>query len=236
MSGEGFSGFPGGRTRLVPVPGPFFTDLLPDIDHLGELKLTLYCFWALSQKAREHAYLRRADLAGDRLLLRGLAAHGLTGEEALDDALDRASARGTLLRVRPVGQEDGEDYYFLNTPKGRAAADGLERGAWRPSDDPAAPIELALERPNIFNLYEQNIGPLTPMIAETLRDAEEDYPMSWIEEAIRIAVENNVRKWKYVSSILEDWRTKGRDDRETRGDSQKARQRYLESYKRFLDS
>ena len=66
------------------------------------------------------------------------------------------------------------------------------------------------------------------MIAETLRDAEETYPASWIEEAIRIAVENNVRNWRYVQAILEDWRTRGRDEREDRGDSEKARRRYIE--------
>ena len=64
--------------------------------------------------------------------------------------------------------------------------------------------------------------------SDTLRDAEETYPASWIEEALRIAVENNVRKWRYVQAILEDWRTRGRDEREDRGDSEKARRRYVE--------
>ena len=30
--------------------------------------------------------------------------------------------------------------------------------------------------PNIFTMYEENIGLLTPMIAEELRDAEKTYP------------------------------------------------------------
>jgi DNA replication protein len=69
---------------------------------------------------------------------------------------------------------------------------------------------------------------LTPLIADKLRDAESSYPPAWIEEALRIAVENNVRKWRYVEAILEDWRTRGRDEREDRGDSEKARRRYVE--------
>ena len=34
---KGFAGFPPGRLRTTPVPNLFFADLLPAIDHLGEL-------------------------------------------------------------------------------------------------------------------------------------------------------------------------------------------------------
>jgi DnaD/phage-associated family protein len=68
------------------------------------------------------------------------------------------------------------------------------------------------ERPNIFILYEQNIGLLQPIIAEELEEAERTYPQEWIEEAFRIAVERNVRNWKYVRRILERWATEGKDE------------------------
>ena len=64
-------------------------------------------------------------------------------------------------------------------------------------------------KPNIFKLYEQEVGPLTPMIAEMLMDAEDTYPESWIEPAIAIAVENQVRRWSYIKAILEGWRVNG---------------------------
>jgi DnaD/phage-associated family protein len=76
-------------------------------------------------------------------------------------------------------------------------------------------------------LYEQNIGALTPLLAERLQEAENEYPVAWIESAIEIAVANNVRKWRYVEAILEDWKTKGRDDQEDRRDLEETRQRYL---------
>jgi DnaD/phage-associated family protein len=79
-------------------------------------------------------------------------------------------------------------------------------------------------------MYEQNIGPLTPMIADTLRYAEATFPAIWIEEAIQIAVDNNVRKWSYINAILEGWQSRGKDAREDRGDSEKARQRYLKGW------
>jgi DNA replication protein DnaD len=58
-------------------------------------------------------------------------------------------------------------------------------------------------------------------------EAEETYPMVWIEQAIRIAVENNVRRWRYVEAILQSWKERGRDEKDRR-DTQ-------EDAKRFLD-
>ncbi len=222
---KGFPGFPVGVLRTTPIPNLFYSELLPHIDHMGELKVTLYAFWALAQKEGRFRYLRKAEMAADDLLMQGLED---ADEAALEDALERAVARGTLLNVN-VKLDGGEDaFYFLNTPKGRTAVESIDKGDWRPTGLPETPLELSVERPNIFVLYEQNIGPLTPLIADKLRDAETNYPAKWIEEAVRIAVENNVRKWRYVEAILEDWRTRGRDEREDRGDSEKARRRYIE--------
>ena len=68
------------------------------------------------------------------------------------------------------------------------------------------------ERPNAYALYEQNIGMLTPVVAEQIREAEETYPSEWIEEAIREAVTANVRTWRYISRILERWEIQGKAD------------------------
>jgi DNA replication protein len=224
----GFAGFPSGKVPLTPIPRSFFSDILPAIDHLGELKVTLYAFWALAAREGRFRYLRRDEMVGDELLMKGLKVPGATAEQALDESLERAVARGTLLRVGPIGDGTDQAYFFLNTAKGRAGAAALENGSWRPSGDPRMPVELRLERPNLFTLYEQNIGPLTPMIAETIQEAEKDYPERWIEEAIQIAVRNNVRKWSYIEAILKGWRVEGKDDREDRGDTEKALRRYLE--------
>ena len=59
-----FAGFPSGKVRLTPIPGPFFSELLPEIDHLGELKVTLYAFWFLDHLEAPVRYLTYADFAG----------------------------------------------------------------------------------------------------------------------------------------------------------------------------
>jgi DnaD/phage-associated family protein len=226
---KGFSGFPPGKTRTIPVPSQFFTDLLPQIDHLGELKVTLHCFLRLSLKEGNIRYVRRAELLADSILMNGLSSYKHEAEAALNEALERATARGSLLHVEIESASGQEDLYFMNTPKGRSAVDAMTRGEWRPTTDDETPIEVLVDRPNVFTLYEQNIGPLTPLIADELRDLEGDYPAEWIEEAIKEAVANNARSLRYISRILENWQTQGRTDRgKDRGNTEKNRRRYLD--------
>jgi len=67
-----FAGFPSRAVHSTPVPAPFFSDLLPQIDHLGELKVTLYAIWFLDQQEGPLRYLMLKDLLGDRRLVEGL--------------------------------------------------------------------------------------------------------------------------------------------------------------------
>jgi DnaD/phage-associated family protein len=116
--------------------------------------------------------------------------------------------------------------YFLNSPLGRAAFQALQEGKWSLAVQNHPLAQLELERPNIYKLYEENIGPLTPMIADRLRDAETTYPYDWIEEAIVKAVHNNARKWSYIQAILHSWQEEGRDGTHQQ-DTQKDYRRYI---------
>jgi DnaD/phage-associated family protein len=214
--------------RATRIPNQFFNELLPAIDHVAELKVTLYCFWRLYHKEGDVRYVRRSEIEADKVFMAGLGKRTQEATQALADALERATARGTLLHVSLEGGDGEDDLYFVNTPKSRAAVEGIQRGEWHPADDPHAPFDLSIERPNIFTLYEQNVGPLTPLIAEQLRDIEETYPEQWIHEAITIAVENNKRSLAYVSAILERWRAEGKGREAYRGDSARDRRRYIE--------
>ena len=219
-----FPGFDSQR-GTTGVPTAFFQDLLPAIDHLGELKISLYAIRRLGQQEAPHPYLDRADVLGDEGFIAGFGQTVPEREIALREALERSVARGTLLQAEIGGGGTQRTIYLLNSPRGRAALRGLETGQWSPASD-RLPDPLP-ERPNIFQLYERNIGPLTPMLAETLREAEADYPQDWIEDAIGIALENNVRRWRYVDAILRSWREKGRDDREDRQSSETDGRKYV---------
>jgi DnaD/phage-associated family protein len=231
-----FSGFPDGKTRIIPVPSLFFTEVLHAVDHLGELKLTLFLFWAIARQRGRYRYLRLDALRRDTDLMHSLAHPGVSEEEAFQEALERAIVRGTVLKASIDYTQGTDVFLFLNTARGRAAVRAVAQGRWRPAESEDEVIDLRLERPTVFTLYEQNIGPLTPMVADMLREAENSYPAAWIEDAIRIAVENNARKWSYVQAILEGWLTKGRDEREDRRDTEEARRRYIEGeYSDFIE-
>lgn len=225
---KSFSGFPEGKAKFTSIPDQFFLSLLPLIDHLGELKTTLYVFWYLDHMEGIFRYIRFQDFMEDQTFLSSLAEDPQQAKLILLESLERCIRRNTLLKATLDLDTGKEDYYFLNTPKGRAAVQAIDRGEWRNSGDPDFPLELTIGAPNIFDLYEENIGPLTPMIAETLKDAEQNYPEKWIEEAVRIAVENNVRRWSYVEAILKRWQEGGRDERTDRRDTEKDRRRYVE--------
>lgn len=64
-------------------------------------------------------------------------------------------------------------------------------------------------RPNVFAVYEQEIGALTPLIRDRLIDAEETDTESWVIRAIEISAENNKRSWSYIEAILQRWRVEG---------------------------
>jgi DnaD/phage-associated family protein len=211
---ERFNGFPAGASGSIRIPDLFFSTLLPLIDDLAELKVTVYCFWALQQREGQYRYVRLRDMLADQALLAGLDADPEQAIQILHAALDRCIERGTLLHVEvpTPGSDKHEHLYFMNTEKGRVAVTALERGDWAPGT-PDQPVGLIVDRPNIFTLYEQNIGPLTPLLSDILRDAENTYPAAWIEDAMRIAVERNKRNWRYVEAILKGWTSEGKKEK-----------------------
>ncbi len=208
---QGFPGFPAGKLPVTPIPNLFFSDLLPLIDHLAELKVTLHLFWLIGRKTGVLRYARLDELLKDDRLLAGLGKTRPEAEAVLRDALERAVARGSLLHLTVQRAGAIEEWYMVNSAHGRQVMEKLRAGELDVLADSAEDVQLQVERPPIFVLYEQNIGLLTPMIANELRDAEKHYPAEWLAEAFREAVAMNKRNWKYVCAILERWRTQGKD-------------------------
>lgn len=224
---KGFLGFPAGKQPYTPVPDLFFGELLPEIDNLWELKVTLHIFFLLAQQKGQRPCVSGDELARDPRLLEGLASPAISSEEALREALERAVSRRTLLRVTADHESGRRDWYFVNSEKGRQAVDDLLAGRWVPAEF-GEPVRMDVHRPNIFVLYEQHIGPLSPLLAEQLGEAEDTYPASWIEDAFREAVELNKRSWRYIQRILERWAAEGKTDETSRRGDERDRRRYLE--------
>ncbi|GAJ01175.1 unnamed protein product [marine sediment metagenome] len=93
--------------------------------------------------------------------------------------------------------------------------------------------ELVGELAVISKLYEENIGMLTPVAADRLKDISERYPPGWFGEALKEAVAGGARNLKYIEAILERWgvegfkspRTKGGEGEQGKGQRAKVRPR-----------
>jgi DnaD/phage-associated family protein len=216
MKKKHFSGFPA-RMEFTPVPNFFLTELMPKIEDIAELKVTLHIFWLFYQKRGYPRLVTQDELISASPLGSEIK------EEMIRHALDLAIERGTILRLTLDRDGKTEDIYFLNTEKERKTVDKIQRGELSLREltlRRETPISIA-QPPNIFSLYEQNVGMLTPMIAEELREAEKLYPPQWIESAFREAVALNKRNWRYIARILERWTTEGKDDGKPRRYSKK---------------
>lgn len=205
-----FKGFPAGELKFTAVPDLFFSRLVPQIDSLVELKVTLHFLWVHYRQARQ--VISKNELLADETLAQSLALLDDDVEHALAQGLNRAVERGTLLYVQVEDDDGRHDLYFLNSERGRQSFAKIEEGEIGVVAISGLEIAPPSKRPNIFELYEDNIGLISPILADELKDAENTYPPEWIEDAFKIAVENNVRKWSYIRAVLERMATSGRED------------------------
>ena len=238
-----FSGFPR-DTLYTPTPDPFFGPILEDIQDLAELKVTLRSIWLLHHKRQGTRAVSLDDFLNDTVLLRGLAPDG--GADGAADEIRRglrlAVRRGTLL---VHGSNPDEAVFVLNNDAGRRTLDRLRETGAAPAEalgSGEAPPKVR-EKLNIFALYEDTIGMLSPIVAERLKEAEQRYPPGWIREAFEIAALENKRSWQYVSAILARWGSEGKgnwtggsskeDGKPGRNSPQNRRGKYRQDYERY---
>jgi DnaD/phage-associated family protein len=206
-----FSGFTSSET-FTQVPDSFI-HLLKEIEDVAELKVTLYAIWRIEHIEGHFRALCETDFEVEPLGM---------GLEEIRIGLRKSVERGTMLR----SEHEADVFYFLNSPRGRLAAEAFAKGNWRES---AKIFSAPMRKSNIFKLYEENIGALTPLLSDMLREAEKNYPSVWFEEAFEIAVSRNIRNWKYVEAILARWKEKGKDERKDQQNPVKDADRYTDS-------
>jgi DNA replication protein len=218
---KGFSGFPS-NMQFTPVPNLFMNALMPGMDS-PELKTMLYIFQAIYMKKGAPRFAALSELLGNPALMSSMQCEGKMGAEAVKTALSKAVERGAIIDVEVTQDGKSEHLYFLNTASDRQAVARIRSGELKlPAVEAVKPAEGSPEQKDIFSLYEENIGMLTPMTSEELKDALVQYPEDWIREAVREAVNNNKRSWSYIQRILERWTAEGKKDGTHRQDNQKA--------------
>lgn len=209
-----FEGFPS-RMQFTPVPNLFISRLLPQIEDINELKVTLHIFRDIYGKRGYPRYVTLRDLLSDSGLAKSLGGKSEELKKSLSAVLDLAVKRGTVLHLELERDGEPESLYFINSEQdkkvlekirnGEIVVEGLEPGKRTYAMETGNP-------PDIYTLYEENVGMLNPLIAEWLKEAEKLYPESWIRDAIKEAVSLNKRNWRYIDRILENWSAEGRGD------------------------
>lgn len=211
-----FRGFPHG-VRHLPIPSPFFGPILELIDDVSEFRLLLRVLWILHQKKGRGRFVTQEELFGDRVLATTLE----NSNEILKSA-EAAVAKGILLKVPRRGLSN---IYMLNSESDRHQAGKLSQLASVSVEAEPDEWEATNKTPGIYSLYEQNIGILTPIIGDRLKEAEGIYPEEWISNAIYEAASQNKRSWAYISRILERWKIEGKGDGESSRRTRKTRYR-----------
>lgn len=215
-----FTGFHSEEVN-IPVPESFFSQLLPNIDDLNEIKIIMFCVWQMSKMDASFPYLYLDTILDSEFLkstMTGSSSPSVNIKNAIQKAIDH-----NVLIMETVGDNQ---LFMLNTPRGRAAIQAIQSGQWNPEINLESAPVFVQSRLNIFKLYETHVGPLTPMMVEVLKDAENSYPPEWIEEAFKISVEMNKRNWKYIQAILRRWEEGGRNVRRDQQGTQKEYDKY----------
>jgi DNA replication protein len=194
----------------IPLARTFFESTLPKTRDLAELKAVLHVAVTAHDLNLPAVGL---DVLLSHAVLRSIApdVSPEPAEARVRQALERAVVNGALLQLR-VGKADSARLcYLLNTEESRALIARLSAGDASASAqlgiDGTDPVEVY--RPNAFALYERWIGPLSPLLADRLRDAERLYPREWIEAALREAAAHEHRSWRYIEEILSRWEREG---------------------------
>lgn len=208
-----FQGFPA-RMDFTPIPNLFLNRLMPQITDINELNTILHIFMSIYSKKGCPRFVSFSELLNKASLVQSFSQMDKPAEEMLTDSLESAVKREVILHLAVDCNGKPEGIYFLNTQSDREAIEKIKNGELNLPGFESKAISTAHteELPDIFTLYEENIGMLTPLIADELKEAEKLYPKTWISDAVKEAVNQNIRKWNYISAILERWSAEGRID------------------------
>lgn len=215
---KGFSSHPG---QFVPLPDEFFSQVLPGISDLYTLKVVLFALRQIVLSEDQFPFLTHTALMKDSGLLKMMGESTEDQRTNLQMGLHNACEAGVILKAHVTTKERNEILYFLNSLRGQKALEAIQNGNFNYNPDRDSTIQITPVQPNIFRLYEENIGPLTPIIADTLTELENEYSAEWIAEAFQEALKNNVRNLRYIEAILKNWQEAGKHDRTNRRSSQK---------------
>ena len=197
--------------KMIPVPAQLFTEILPRLHNESQLRATLYTRYAIMSKGSGQRYVYLSQLLTDPVLLSWFTHLG--GKNGIQRGLDQSCREGIFLQLQ-IGEDD--KILAPNDESGaRLITDMKSESVAHHNQSRDSSPETNYERTvvsNVVEKYENEIGMLTPVIADMIAIAEQMYPTTWILEALDIAAQSNARSWKYVTAILARWKNEGKNN------------------------
>ena len=198
--------------RYTPTPNLVFGKLLNEIDDINELKFILRIVWMINQVKRVPKYVTLEEITADKIVHPIIKAKSNTEMNSTCLSMIKKPQFSNLLICHDIYTSKSTNTVIaFNTDRNQTMLIKTEQldksdAVFQPNGD------VPEESPNIFKLYEDNIGTLNPIIADELKIAETTYPYAWITSAFKESVLRNKRSWNYVKTILENWRREGKND------------------------
>ena len=197
--------------KMIPFPVQLFTEILPRLHNESQLRATLYTWYAIMSKGSGQRYVYLSQLLTDPVLLSWFTHLG--GKNGIQRGLDQSCREGIFLQLQ-IGEDD--KILAPNDESGaRLITDMKSESVAHHNQSRDSSPETNYERTvvsNVVEKYENEIGMLTPVIADMIAIAEQMYPTTWILEALDIAAQSNARSWKYVTAILARWKNEGKNN------------------------
>ena len=221
--------------QIISIPHTYFKKVLTEVKSATDIKVVLYIFWFLGYQEGNSKFITLSDFLNDDDFLDGLDLDTGEYENHIQRSLQSLVTGGILICYNPENGSFNNTIYFLDSPKNEAIVKSLEDGHISIQELIRVPVKLAVDKPTIYKLYEENIGPLTPMLADALRDAEQDYSYDRIVKAFQIAVERNARNWRYIDAILKSGQEKGNDGSDRQNNKEDRKRYYKGQYSDFIE-
>jgi len=216
------------RGDRVEIPERFFSDVLPNITNILELKISLIILNEIASQQTEGSFLNHFDIENlEQLKL--LETDGVQlSLELIESILEKLTQSNLIFSMKlHLEAEDSGEIYFLDDADGRKLSENFKLGIVSPNitgDNPERDIDKGI---TVFDLYEKNIGVIPgSQVAEELIEAEKTYPAQWLEDAFDEAVAQDVRRWAYIRAILASWSNGGRGNYDGKTGGRNSESRY----------
>ena len=216
-----FEEFPD-QSGFVSIPNILFSSILENLEEIAILKLAFRITFLIQRQSGKVRFITTNSLLADPSLVLSIASSDVNAfEKVVRSGIQTCIELGIFLKTTVETDSRKEELLFLNNNHNKEVIHKITNGEIQvPNLPEASPVPEFAPRPNIFKIYEESIGMLTPIIAERLKELEEEFPDTWLYEAIKEASIQNHMRLSYVEGILRRWRQDGRGYRTSRGNSE----------------